>query len=176
LTPPIPLDGGDGMKRSLTLACALVLGAGLLGAAGCGPRYVEGTKVEYTAEKQRLADLIERYRLAMEQRDVEALRALASRDYYENGSTTTDPADDYGYDGLERLFVDVKNNVKDVKYTVEIKEIRVMAEGESAHVDLEYTGQYLFTIGERDRWETVTDKNRLTLRKEDGNWRIISGM
>lgn len=164
------------MKRSWTLALGLTVS--LLGAAGCGPRYVTGTKVEYTAEKQRLADIVERYRLAMEQRDVEALRALASRDYYENASTTTEPGDDYGFEGLERVFVDLKNNVKDVKYTVDIKEIRIMGEGatEAAHVDYEYTGQYLFTLGERDRWETVTDKNRLIFRKEDGNWRIISGM
>lgn len=164
------------MKRSWTLALGLTVS--LLGAAGCGPRYVTGTKVEYTSEKQRLADIVERYRLAMEQRDVEALRALASRDYYENASTTTEPGDDYGIEGLERVFVDLKNNVKDVKYTVDIKDIRIMGEGqnEAAHVDYEYTGQYLFTIGERDRWETVTDKNRLIFRKEDGNWRIISGM
>ncbi len=161
--------------RLSTLTCALLLAAGLT-TAGCGPRYVKGTEVEYTAERQHLADLVERYRLAMEQRDVDALRELASDDYYENASTTTDPEDDYGHAGLERVFTDLINNVKDVKYEVEITDIQVMGEGKSAHVDLEYTGKYLYTIGEQDRWQTVSDKNRLSFRKEKDQWRIVSGM
>lgn len=161
------------MVRLRTMMSWAVLGA-TLATTGCGPKYVKNTRIEYTQAKQALADVVERYRLAMEQRDVEALRALASRDYYENGSTTTDPGDDYGYEGLERVFSDIKNNVKEIRYDIDIKAIDIL--GESATVDFEYTGQYLFTIGERDRWETVTDKNRLTLRKEDGNWRIVNGM
>ena len=151
-----------------------VLGAALVATTGCGPKYVKDTRIEYTDEKQALADVVERYRVAMEQRDVEALRALASRDYYENGSTTTDPGDDYGYEGLERVFSDIKNNVKEIRYDIEIKAIDVL--GDAATVDYEFTGQYLFTVGERDRWETVTDKNRLTLRQEEGAWRIVNGM
>ncbi len=151
-----------------------VLGAALVATTGCGPKYVKGTKIEYSDDKQALADIVERYRLAMEQRDVEALRALASRDYYENGSTTTDPTDDYGYAGLEQVFSDLKNNVKEIRYEIDITSIAIL--GEAATVDFEYTGQYLFTVGERDRWETVTDKNRLTLRQEEGAWRIVNGM
>lgn len=159
------------LRKTMTWA---VLGAALVATTGCGPKYVKGTKIEYSADKQALADIVERYRMAMEQRDVEALRALASRDYYENGSTTTDPGDDYGYEGLERVFSDIKNNVKEIRYAIDIKSIAIL--GEAATVDYEYTGQYLFTVGERDRWETVSDKNRLTLRQEDGNWRIVNGM
>lgn len=159
--------------RLWTMMGWAVLGGALL-TTGCGPKYVSNTRIEYSDQKQALADIVERYRLAIEQRDVEALRALASRDYYENASTTTDPGDDYGYDGLERVFADLKNNVKEVRYEIDIKAIAVL--GEAATVDYEYTGQYLFTIGERDRWETVTDKNRLTLRQEDGMWRIVNGM
>ena len=162
------------MIRLRTMMGWAVLGAVLATSTGCGPKYVKGTRIAYSDQKQALADIVERYRLAMEQRDVEGLRALASRDYYENGSTTTDPSDDYGYDGLERVFADLKNNVKEVRYTIDIKAIDIL--GEAATIDFDYTGQYLFTIGERDRWETVTDKNRLTLRREDGNWRILNGM
>lgn len=163
-----------GPDRLWMLLSALFLCAGLLATTGCSPKYVKGTKVEYSEEKQALADVVERYRMAMETRDVEALRRLASRDYYENASTTTDPSDDYGYQGLERVFADIENTVKEVRYTIDIKSIDVL--GDAATVDYEYTGQYLFTVGERDRWETVTDKNRLTLRREEGDWRIVNGM
>jgi len=160
--------------RLRTMMSWAVLGAAMVGTTGCGPKYVKNTKIEYTSQKQALADVVERYRVAMEQRDVEALRALASRDYYENGSTTTDPGDDYGYEGLERVFADIKNNVKEIRYEIEIKAIDIL--GEAATVDYAFSGQYLFTVGERDRWETTTDTNRLTLRQEDGTWRVVSGM
>ncbi len=153
---------------------AFVVSLALLGAVGCGPRYVKGTEIEYSDEKQALADVVERYRLAVEQRDTDALRALASRGYYENGSTTTDPSDDYDYRGLEQLLVDVQNTVKAVKYEIEIEAIDIL--GERATIDYAYRSQYLVTVGEQDKWATAADRNRLSMRMEDGRWRIVSGM
>jgi len=140
----------------------------------CGPRYVTGTEIEYSDSKQEIADVVERYRIAMEQQDVAGLRSIASRDYYENGSTTTNPDDDYGYDGLERVFADLENTVKAVKYKIDVTDIAIM--GGAATVDFDYEAQFLYTIGERDQWGTKSDKNRLTLRKEKGVWRVLSGL
>ncbi|MCA9540008.1 MAG: nuclear transport factor 2 family protein [Myxococcales bacterium] len=156
---------------ALLSACVLAF---TLGAVGCTPSYVRGTNIAYTSEKQALADVVERYRQAVESRDAATLQALASNDYYENASTTTDPSDDYGTQGLAQVLTDLRNAVKEVRYDVDIKSIETL--GETATVDYEYRGQYLFTVGERDRWETVSDQNRLTLRKEAGQWRILSGM
>lgn len=155
-----------------TIALALVVGIGAL--AGCSPKYVKGTEIAYTEEKQSIADFVEMYRKAVEGRDVDTLKQMVSDGYYENASSTTDPSDDYGREGLESVLADLKNNVKEVRYAIDITRIDVM--GDAATVEFDYTGQYLFTIGERDRWETVTDKNRLTLRREAGAWRIVNGM
>ncbi|MEE2787175.1 MAG: nuclear transport factor 2 family protein [Myxococcota bacterium] len=141
---------------------------------GCGHQYVKGTKIDYSEEKQELADLVERYRRAVEQRDVETLRAMTSLNYYENGSTTTNPNDDYDYNGLEKVFSELKNTVRTVKYNIKITDIRIL--GDTARVDFEYRSQYLFGAGEQDRWETAADKNRLQFRKEQDGWRILSGM
>ena len=146
----------------------------LLAATGCGPRFVKGTEIEYTDEKQALADVVERYRVAVEQRDADALRGLASRRYYENGSTTEDPSDDYDYKGLEKLLSELEQSVKAAKYAIEITSIEIL--GEAANVDYSFTAQYLVTVGEQDRWSTAGDKNRLAFRRENGAWRIISGM
>lgn len=141
---------------------------------GCGPRYVRGTSIDYTEQKQAIADLVERYRVAMEQRDPEALRALVSRKYYENGSTTNDPADDYDYKGLNKVLADLDNTVKAVRYAVTITGIDVYEE--TATVDYDYEGQYMYTVANQDRWATASDRNRLTFRLEQGNWRIVSGL
>lgn len=160
------------MKRTLPwFVLALALSAGVV---GCGPQYVRGTKIEYSAEKQAVADLVERYRVAVENRDSDMLRALASRNYYENASTTDDPADDYDYQGLVAVLSDLRNSIKEIKYEIDIKSIDVLPE--SAIVDYEYRSHYQFTTGEQDKWATAADKNRLTLRRESGEWRIVSGM
>ncbi len=154
------------LPATLLLACTML--------TACGPRYVTGTEIEYSDSKQEIAEVVERYRVAMEQQDVAGLRSIASRDYYENGSTTTNADDDYGYDGLERVFADLENTVKAVKYKIEVTDITIM--GRSATVNFDYEAQFLYTIGERDQWGTKGDKNRLSLRKEKGVWRVLSGL
>ncbi len=145
-----------------------------LTALGCAPTHVKGTEIEYTAERQAVADVLEHYRLAVEARDADALRGLASDRYYENGSTTGDPADDYDYRGLAQVLGDIKSLVKAAKYQIEIVAIEVV--GESAYIDYEYRSQYLFAAGEADKWATSNDKNRIAMRLEKGEWRIVSGM
>jgi hypothetical protein len=141
---------------------------------GCGSRYISGTKISYSAERAELAQVVERYRQAVEQRDADVLRKIASLNYYENASTTTNATDDYDYNGLEKVFADLKNTVRTVKYKIDLKEITIM--GQNARVDYEYKSQYLLATGEQDQWATKADKNRLTFRLEDGEWRITGGM
>ena len=159
------------VSAALLLSLSLSL---LMGLNACTPTYVSRTKVPYSPERQEVADLIERYRVALEQRDMEAIKAMTSEGYYENASTTDDPSDDYDRRGLLAVLDKMKTQVKAVKYNVKITQIEVLAN--AATVDVEYTGQYLFTFEERDRWKTHADKNRLTLRREEGAWKIVSGL
>ena len=162
------------MTQIARILAATLLIASVSSLAGCGSRYVKGTTVAYSAEKQELADLVERYRRAVESRDTDSLRKMASLNYYENGSTTTKAEDDYDFNGLQKVLADLKNQVKAVKYSISIKDIHVL--GETARVDYEYKSQYLIAVGEQDRWATHGDKNRLTFRREEGEWRILAGM
>lgn len=142
--------------------------------SACGPRYVQGTEVEYSPEKAEIAQVIERYRQAVVLRDTQALRELTSDGYYENGSTTVDAADDYDRSGFEKVLSQLKENVKAVKYDIEIADIEVKAT--MARVDYSYKGHYLYVVAGQERWKTAADKNRITLRKEGSTWRILSGM
>lgn len=159
----------------LPLVHSICLVMFLLLTSACTPAFVKGTEIEYTPKKQEIADFIEKYRIALEQRNFELLKDMVSNNYYENGSTTNDPSDDYDFRGLLNVLHSLKQSVKAVKYSIKINKIDVMEA--SAAVDLEYSGQYLFTQNERDRWETYADKNRLTLAKDKlGHWKIMSGL
>lgn len=162
------------MTATQTMIKAFVFTAlcALFGA--CSPKYIKGTEVVYTKEKQTIANVVELYRQAVVARDANQLRALASASYYENASTTINPSDDYNRNGFENVLSELKENVKAVKYEIDITDIQVGKE--SAHVDLEYRGQYLYVVAGQERWQTSADKNRLNFRKENGEWRILSGM
>ena len=159
--------------RFIILSTAIISSFILMSA--CTPAFVRGTDIDYTPEKQEVAEFIERYRVALEQRNFDLLKDMVSSNYYENGSTTNDPSDDYDFSGLLNVLQQLQQSVKAVKYTIRIAKIDVMES--SASLDLEYTGQYLFTQNDRDRWETSADKNRLTLAKDKlGHWKIMSGL
>ena len=160
------------MRSSL---CLWVMGLMLTFQWSCTPAFVRGTEIDYTPEKQEVADFIERYRQAIEQRDFNTLKDMVSSNYYENGSTTSDPSDDYDFAGFLKILNEMNQTIKAVKYSLRITKIEVMKS--SAAVDLEYSGQYLFTHHEQDRWETYADKNRITLGKDKlGHWKIMSGL
>ena len=152
----------------------LILLTFIISITACAPTFVAGTQIDYTPEKQEIADLIEKYRVALETKDVETLKSIAGDGYYENASTTNDPSDDYDIKGLHKVLGRLQNEVKAVKYQIKIKAIEIL--DKNAAVDLEYTGHYLFVRQERDRWAQHSDKNRVTLRKKRDGWKIVSGL
>ena len=172
--------------RNLSFLVVVVSITATLFSLGCSPRYIRGTEIEFSAPKQELANLMERYRIAVERRDTDTLRTLANQNYFENGSTTTDPSDDYDYNGLQKVLADIKNQVKAVKYEIEIKGIELI--GNMARVDYTYRSQFLLLAGEQDRWASHADKNRITFQRvsetskiqlSDGTpvrWTILAGM
>jgi hypothetical protein len=164
------------MRRTLSLTSLVftsLFAISLL--AGCTPKYIRGTKIEYQPQKQEIADLIERYRVALESKDISTLNQIASDRYYENGSTTNDPSDDYDYAGLTQVLDQIDSQVKAVKYQLKITSIDILKN--TASVDVDYTGQFLFTHNEQDRWSTHADKNRITLKRDpQGAWKIVSGL
>jgi hypothetical protein len=164
-------------KTAITLrALGLVLAAGLLAAAaGCGPpSFIPGTKIPDTPEHREVLGVLERYRLAMERKDVPALVALAHRDYFENGGNNK-PDDDYGYDGLLEVLKDRMARVKAVRYGIEYR--RMTIKGTRALVEVFLDGSFqLKTPDGQDRWSPKKDYHRFVLQREANRWQLVSGM
>jgi hypothetical protein len=158
------------MKRNVLLFPILLL------AVACGPRYLPNTEVEDTAKNRVIADLVERYRLAVEQRDVAALKELVSRRYFSAAGTTADASDDYGYEQLEQKVLPLlSENVKSVQFTIYLR--KVTFEGETkAAAEMEYYYKFFYVEGGKDRWQAKNDFQRLEFAMEDGVWRIVSGL
>jgi hypothetical protein len=142
---------------------------------GCGPAYIEGTTVPDTSENRDLLQVVEQYRVAVEQRDAGALVEIVARGYFENASTTAEAKDDYGYEQLLRKVLPVlQDNVKKVLFKITVEKVSIKGSQASAFVEYELTFQYV--EGGLEGWATGKDKNRLDFVMEDGRWKIIAGL
>ena len=142
---------------------------------GCGPGLIEGTDIEATPANVDIYDVVQRYRKAVEERDVEALAALVSRDYFENAGTTDTQEDDYGFDILrEKVMPVLRDNIKKVR--VDMRLIEIDVDGDRAHAEFEYSARFLYSEAGKDGWISRSDFNRLELVREDGSWKIQAGL
>lgn len=170
---------GEIMRTFSHLALAALLSFSLVG-SGCAGRYLQGevvhsdSKIRNTPENRSVIELMELYQTSVETLDNAALKGLVSRDYYENGGTTHTTDDDYGYEGIANLFDVLTMHVQETRLSVKVRDIRVY--GERADVIFEYAYTMLYEVGDARRWQTERDVNRIQLQREDGEWRIVSGL
>ncbi len=141
----------------------------------CSPTYIANSPVEATDENLEVWTQVEEYRVAMEERDVDRLMNLVSREYFDNFATTDRNDDDYGYEMLRSQIAPVlRNNAKKVR--VKIRLTALVIDGDRAEVEFEYKGRFLVSEGGSDTWETRNDFNRIVFTKEGGGWKIIEGL
>lgn len=158
------------MKRTIPLVL------GLLAAAACGPKYIADSEVEDTPKNRVIVDLVEKYRVAIEHRDVPALRELVSRRYFSNAGTTAEAGDDYGYEQLEKKVLPMlQENIKSVQYIVNLRKI-TFPDDTHASAEFEYYYKFFYVEGGKDRWSARNDFARLDFALEDGTWRIVGGL
>ncbi len=162
------------MRATLAPAVALFL------CVGCGAGNLESRivspelELELTEDNTAIVEVMETYAKSIESRDFNSVAALLSKDYYENAGTTDRTEDDYGLAGIKHLFATLGDHVKEVRVEVTIRDLSV--EGDRGRVVFDYAFTMLYDVGGEDRWQTARDVNQVELRREDGNWLILSGI
>ena len=71
----------------------------LLLVGGCARDVIPNTDVDDTSENRRVLEFVEKYRQAVEERDVNAMLSLASADYFDDFGTPA-ATDDVDFEGL----------------------------------------------------------------------------
>ncbi|MCC6556260.1 MAG: nuclear transport factor 2 family protein [Polyangiaceae bacterium] len=153
------------------LAPLLLVASAALG--GCTTHYIPNTDVEDSEENRKIISFCEKYRHAVENKDVGALLQLASPQYYEDGGNV-DAADDLDYAGLRDYLTSKFQDARAIRY--EIRYRRVLKEEEVVYVDYTFSASYRIPGQKGEEWRRKVDDNRLELVPHQDSFRIVAGM
>jgi hypothetical protein len=148
----------------------------LLGFAACAGQesYIYGTHVPDTSVNRDVVATVEQYRIAVEHRDTQALLAMASKNYWEDGGTPTG-ADDYGFDGLAGVLEGRFARADGIRYTMKYVNVKKLGANRAA-VDVMIDASYsIGTAGGPKRLD-MKDQNEMVLEYDGRKWLFLSGM
>jgi hypothetical protein len=155
-------------------SAVLVLGLLFAVPAGCSSTFIPNTTVEDTSENRRVIGFCEKYRRAVEDRDVDQLVGMASPRYFETGGNAKS-SDDIDYNGLREYLTSKFKQTKAIRY--EIKYHRVAeTENKIILVEFTYTASFQIPTANGDMWHRAVRDNQLQLIREGESFKILRGM
>jgi hypothetical protein len=141
--------------------------------AGCATHYIPNTDVEDTGPNRKIITYCEKYRHAVEQRDVPLLLQMASQTYYEDGGNV-DASDDMDYAGLKDYLEGRFKDTRAIRY--EIRYRRVDQTDDRVVIEYTYTASYKIPGLNGDEWRHTVADNRLELVEDKDSYKIVAGM
>lgn len=157
------------MRRLIPLVA--VLGLGL----GCAPRKIPGTELDDTSDTRAVLDVMQRYRSAVEGRNVDALVKLAHDSLRDDGGSSA-PEDDLDYATLADKMRLRFGKVADLRLDLTVRRIEFDDDEKKARVTYSY--QLSFKLPEYSgRTQSENDlKQMYLLRVGENDWKITSGI
>ncbi|GAC1576767.1 MAG: hypothetical protein NVS3B20_08280 [Polyangiales bacterium] len=145
-----------------------------LGAMGCSHTVIPNTDVEDTSENRVVVAFCEKYRHAVEDRDVDSLIAMTSPRFFETGGNAR-ANDDIDYNGLRSYLATRFKMTTAIRYEIRYHTISE-AENKIVNVDYTYTASFQIPTAEGDVWHRAVRDNRLQILREGGALKILAGM
>lgn len=145
--------------RLLALAAAAL-------AFACGPKMIGRTNIEDTKANREILDVVQAYRNAYERKDATAIVELASPRYL-------DTRDSISYETLKTQLQSDFDRIKNLQLELVVRKITV--DHDQALVHYFYSTSFQLQSG-GDEWTTESDDKRMVLAREDGRWKVVSGL
>ncbi len=142
---------------------------------GCPPKYIPGTTVIDNDENRAIFILVEKYRRAYDEKDVDTIMSLVSKNFYETGGNA-DAQDDYNFEGLKKNLTEKFSKTRAQGLEIRIKSIDFDREKNRVSVKYNYFVKFQIILQSSDKWETSSDTAELVFVKENGEWKIIKGL
>jgi hypothetical protein len=148
------------------------LAPALVGA--CATHYIPNTEVEDSDVNRRVITFCEKYRHAVEERDVPLLLQMASPSYYEDGGNV-DPTDDMDFDGLRDYLEGRFKDTRAIRYEIRYRHVAYLPQKRIA-VEYTYTASYRVPGMHGEEWRHTVADNRLELVPAQDSFKILAGM
>lgn len=158
----------------ISVVSTALLAASLI--SGCEPKMIPGTKIKDTPETKTLANLVvNKYRKAMESKDIDTLMSMISPRFFENGGTPG-PEDDYNGDGLRKKLAEKFKVINAISLDIVLSDIDTDKDAKTGYVRYHYFLKYLVKYPSEERWESQSDDAQMDFKLENGEWKVIRGM
>lgn len=169
----ISVCDGPFTENPTTMNIRPLLVCALLVFAACGPRFIPGTQIPDTNDTRAILKVLEQFRSALEARDAKAIQQLVSKSFRDNGGTE-DPQDDLTYDNLPEALPPLLARLESPRVDLDIRQVDVKRNG-VATVIYYWNASYRVP-GLLDKPQRDSALEQMVLQKEDGQWRIVTGI
>lgn len=161
--------------RSLALALGLFVTAPIV--TGCASSYIPNTTVEDTSENRRIIGFCEKYRNAVEGRDVDTLVGMAHPTYFETGGNAK-ATDDIDYNGLRTYLTEKFKHTKQIRYEIKYHRVYEEEATKKIFVEFTYTASFQIPTATGDMWHRAVRDNQLQLIRDPktDSFKILRGM
>jgi hypothetical protein len=169
-TPRTPRHPNGARARSVALALFALF------AIACSKTYIPNTDVEDSSDNRKVVLFCEKYRHAVEDKNVAELLKMASSSYFEDGGNTK-PEDDYDYSGLKEYLTQTFVKTTGIRYEIRYRRV-TFTETQHVYVDYTYAAAYKVPGAKDDNaeWRHKVADNRLDLVRDGETFKIVSGM
>jgi len=157
------------MRRLLLVVLTALL---FVASAGCSKSYIPNTDIENSGENLKVIQFCERYRHAVQDKNVAELLRLASPAYF---SSSVRNEDIYDYNGLRDYLTQTFVKTNGIRYEIRYRKI-TYTETNHILVDYTYSGSFRIPGIKGDEWRHKVADNRLELVRDGESYRIASGM
>ncbi len=158
------------MRMVIPLVAVLALAL-----TGCSPKKIPGTDLDDTSDTRAVIEVLQKYRLAFEAKNTEALVKLTDESFRDDGGSSA-PDDDLDYGSLRGGIQKRMAKVSELKLDVTVRRIEFDDETKVARVTYSY--QLSFKMPDySSRTQSENDiKQMLLKRVGDQEWKITSGI
>lgn len=158
--------------RSLAAA---VLALTMLLVSACMPKKLPGTDIDDNSETRAVLDVANKYRIAVEQKDAQAIIALADPSFRDDGGSAS-PDDDLDYKTLSTALPARFSRIDDVHLSLDVRKMDFDDQQQTVRVSYQYTISFKMP-GLSQKSQSETDLKQMTMKREGDNvWRITSGI
>ena len=154
----------------------------------CSPKMIKGTNIEETPDSKEILTVFGHYIKGFKEQNPEIFLEYISKDYYDTNGTD-EAVDDIDYDKLvEILNSDAYHSLEKVSITCIIKDLFFNEAEDKAELiyfyevrfkmksEIPTTEENAFIQPDGMTNQKVSENNKMKFVKEDGKWKIVSGL